>query len=184
VYKTLVQSVPAGAKDDRVDEIVTYFGAIVRAVDSSLLDEWERLRAPEEAPRHAPAALEAPGEADVTANTKELTVLVRNALFAIVRALSRRDYATAAAVAEGSWKPEAIAETMAPFWAEHAAIRTDGRARSPENVRIETGERAWRIEQVICDAEDANDWVIVATVDLARTRELAKPAIAIERIGT
>jgi superfamily II RNA helicase len=185
VYKTLVQSVPSGAKDDRVDEIVTYFAAIVRAVDSSLLDEWERLRAPEDATRHAPGAIEAPGEVDVTANKKEFTVLVRNALFGLVRALARRDYAAASAAVQGSWKAEAFAEAMAPFWAEHAALLTDGKARSPTHVRVvDAGERTWRVEQVLCDAEDANDWVIVTTVDLAQTRELAQPAIRVERIGT
>jgi hypothetical protein len=185
VYKTLVQSVPAGARDARVDDIVTYFAAIVRAVDSSLIDEWERLKAPEGAPKHEPAAAQAPGEVDVTRNPKELTVLVRNALFGFVRALARRDYPAAAAVVDESWKAEKIAEAMAPFWAEHAALRTDARARHPENLRVvETNDGAWRVEQVLCDAEDANDWVVVVTLDLARTRELARPAIAIERIGT
>src|SRR5262245_40261637 len=55
VYKTLVQTVPAWAKErsDRredgeggrvvsptVGDLITTFGAIVRQVDSSLLDEW------------------------------------------------------------------------------------------------------------------------------------------------
>jgi hypothetical protein len=186
VYKTLVQSVPDGMKNAQLDEIVTYFGAIVRAVDSSLLDEWEKMRAPEEAHEAAPA--EVPGEADVTANTKEFTVLVRNALFGLLRALARRDYATAATLLEGdTWPASKLEQALAPFWAEHTAIRLDPRARSPENLRIPDGmprsEATWRVEQVICDAEDANDWAIFVTIDRARSKELARPALILERIG-
>ena len=44
-YKALVQTVPAAAVDDRLAEVTEWLGALVRDVDSSLLDEWERLRA-------------------------------------------------------------------------------------------------------------------------------------------
>ena len=44
-YKALVQTVPASAMNDRLEEVVEWLGNLVRAVDSSLLDEWERLRA-------------------------------------------------------------------------------------------------------------------------------------------
>jgi superfamily II RNA helicase len=186
VYKTLVQSVPASDKTPAVDEIVTFFGAIVRAVDSSLLDEWERMRlGGSEAP---PALIDdaVPGEADVTANKKELTVLVRNALFAFVRALAKRDYAAAAAMLEGGepWTPEKLAAAMDPFWAEHAALRTDAYARNPENTRVvSTDDGVWRVQQVLADAEDANDWAAFVTINLARSREAARPVMTLERIG-
>ena len=44
-YKALVQTVPAAAVDDRLAEVIEWLGELVREVDSSLLDEWERLRA-------------------------------------------------------------------------------------------------------------------------------------------
>jgi superfamily II RNA helicase len=44
-YKALVQTVPAAAVDDRLAEVIEWLGELVRDVDSSLLDEWERLRA-------------------------------------------------------------------------------------------------------------------------------------------
>ncbi|MYJ41611.1 MAG: DUF3516 domain-containing protein, partial [Acidimicrobiaceae bacterium] len=43
-YKALVQTVPAAAVDDRLAEVIEWLGGLVREVDSSLLDEWERLR--------------------------------------------------------------------------------------------------------------------------------------------
>ena len=44
-YKALVQTVPTAAVDDRLAEVIEWLGELVREVDSSLLDEWERLRA-------------------------------------------------------------------------------------------------------------------------------------------
>ena len=44
-YRALVQTVPVAAVDDRLAEVTEWLGALVRDVDSSLLDEWERLRA-------------------------------------------------------------------------------------------------------------------------------------------
>ena len=44
-YKALVQTVPASAVNEHLGEATEWLGALVRGVDSSLLDEWERLRA-------------------------------------------------------------------------------------------------------------------------------------------
>ena len=44
-YKALVQTVPAAAVNERLAEATEWLSALVRGVDSSLLDEWERLRA-------------------------------------------------------------------------------------------------------------------------------------------
>src|SRR5215471_15558173 len=184
VYKTLVQTVPAPAKTPEVEDIVTYFGAIVRAVDSSLLDEWERMRGGEGEERPAAAAPLVTGEADITANERELTVLIRNALFAVVRALARKDWAAAAQLLEpGTWTPERLAAELAPFFAEHAALRIDPQARAPANTRIVSkDDRAWRAEQILFDPEDANDWALVVTIDLERSRAEARPTLDLVRI--
>ena len=44
-YKALVQTVPSAAVNERLAEVSEWLGELVREVDSSLLDEWERLRA-------------------------------------------------------------------------------------------------------------------------------------------
>lgn len=45
-YRTLTQTVPAEAVTDELDDLIAWLGTVVRHVDSSLLDEWERLRQP------------------------------------------------------------------------------------------------------------------------------------------
>ncbi|CAN5717891.1 DEAD/DEAH box helicase [soil metagenome] len=44
VYKILAQTVPDAAKDEALREIEIELALILRSVDSSLLDEWDRLR--------------------------------------------------------------------------------------------------------------------------------------------
>ena len=44
VYKTLSQTVPVPARTDEVMDILAHFRALLREVDSSLLDEWESLK--------------------------------------------------------------------------------------------------------------------------------------------
>ena len=40
----LVQTVPFDLKNDDVEEMTAYFETIVKTTDSSLVDEWERLK--------------------------------------------------------------------------------------------------------------------------------------------
>ncbi|MDE0652497.1 MAG: DUF3516 domain-containing protein [bacterium] len=44
-YRALVQNVPAERRTPALEELTDWLGALVRGVDSSLLDEWERLTA-------------------------------------------------------------------------------------------------------------------------------------------
>src|SRR5205823_3793027 len=43
VHKVLTQTVPDGSKTDAVLEMELYLGTLIRQIDSSLLDEWERM---------------------------------------------------------------------------------------------------------------------------------------------
>jgi superfamily II RNA helicase len=192
VYKVLVQTVPEWGKDERVNDVITYFGAIVRQVDSSLLDEWEKMRDPSrsfEAPTPT-ATREEPRAWDVTADRRAFTVLVRNLAFSIVRALSARDYAKVCeAIEAGEWTPLRLEETMNPFWTTRGTLRTDVEARSPSNLRVEEKESIWEIDQVMMDSANGpneggeNDWHFHGTIDLARSREAGRPVLAIDYLG-
>ena len=43
VYKVLAQTVPEGLKDDELREMQDYLRDMIQRVDSSLLEEWERM---------------------------------------------------------------------------------------------------------------------------------------------
>lgn len=201
VYKALMQTVPKWARTDAVDDVATYFGAIVRQVDASLLDEWERMKNPAERIEARPDTddLEPAGSKDITKDKRGFTVLVRNEVFRFLRAVARRDYTEAARVmtppgdgasgASGTTMGGEVREAarieadVAPFFAEHAAIRVDPEARSPKHLVIEEGETSWRVRQTILDPQEDNDWFFEATLDLERSRAAARPVLTLERFG-
>jgi superfamily II RNA helicase len=186
VYKVLVQTVPAAYKNAEVDELTLYFGAMIRQVDSSLLDEWEQMKlAPEE--RVATDVVAEPeGSKDVTRDPRTFTVLVRNELYRLVRAVAKRDWDLAATIAEsgGKWPRAKLEETFAPFFAEHQELRTDPAARSPAHLTLVPNEWQWDFTQVLVDSDDANDWAIVGTIDLEGSRLVGRPVIVVSRIGS
>ena len=76
-YKAMRQTVPEEARTEELADLIEWLGELVRQVDSSLIDEWERLRNPVEEAAH----LAADRPPAVTGNKRAFRVLVRNALF-------------------------------------------------------------------------------------------------------
>ncbi|HXN33392.1 MAG TPA: DUF3516 domain-containing protein, partial [Polyangiaceae bacterium] len=189
VYKALVQTVPAPAKTPEVEDIEVFLRAMVRAVDSSLLDEWERMRSGAVAGKEAAAEESevAEGEADVTRDERGFTVLVRNAMAQLVRALARKDWAAAAAMVESAgeqapWSGERFATTLAPFFEEHAAIRTDPSARAPSMTRIEKTKATWEVVQVIADVDGDDDWALFCSVDLEASGRAGRAVVRVREV--
>src|SRR2546430_10139748 len=71
-YKALKQTVPSDAQTEELADLTEWLGELVRQVDSSLLDEWERLQNPEEEVAAAPVDERPPA---VTANKRAFRVL-------------------------------------------------------------------------------------------------------------
>jgi superfamily II RNA helicase len=108
VYKVLKQTVPETAKNDQLREMELYLGTMIRAVDSSLLDEWEQMRDPDYERRVAAeraaisgVELKPPGAeeaaADITRDTKAFTAAIRNRIFTFLRGLVNGAYEEALA---------------------------------------------------------------------------------------
>jgi uncharacterized protein DUF3516 len=187
-YRVLVQTVPAGAKTAAVEEIEVFLRAMVRSVDSSLLDEWERMRAPVD-PRLPPPPLEEAAPPLLTSDERAFIVLIRGAMFQLVRALARKDWASAASMVSSlpddeAWTPERFARGLEGFFEEHSALRLDPAARASQNTRI-TDRRpdAWEVTQVLCDPEEDNDWMLSCMVDLEASNREGKPVIAMRAIS-
>jgi superfamily II RNA helicase len=179
-YKALRQTVPEEAKTDELVDIIEWLGELVRQVDSSLIDEWERLRNPAEEPLGArddrPPA--------VTTNTRAFRVLVRNALFRRVELAALRRYEELGALdAEAGWDAAAWAEALEPYFAEHADIGTGPDARGPAMLLIEAGRESWRVRQILDDPAGDHDWGISAEVDLIESDEVGTAAVRVIEVG-
>lgn len=180
VYKTLVQTVPTAAKNDDVEAITDYIGTMIRSIDSSLLDEWEKMRNPDYLPTtdgDAPATRDA---ADVTRDRRTFTVLVRNAVFRFVRALSNRDYEEALTLVRTDETVDSLEATMKTYYADHGRIMTDPKARAPQNTII---TKEWLVTQILHDPEGHNDWSISLEVDLDASKMTGQAALRLARIA-
>jgi hypothetical protein len=176
--------VPDQAKTAEVDEIVTFLQAIVQSTDCSLVEEWEALQrdvALPPSPEIESVATLA-DQVDVTRNEKAFMVLIRNAMFAVLRALHRGDFASAltdlAGVAE-----HALAARMAEYFEQCGELSVDPHARSPQYLRVASkDEQAVHLEQTLCDAEEPTDWALKVTVDLAESRVQGHPVLWFESL--
>jgi superfamily II RNA helicase len=189
VYKAVVQTVPAPAKTPELEEVQVFLRAMVRAVDSSLLDEWERMRTlsvgePLVETGAVDVGERAAGEVDITEDERSFTVLVRNTMFQVLRAIARRDWAAAAALLE-QCPPEELERAFGPFFAEHSAVRLDPTARSPQTTRITKNTAGvWEVVQVVSDPEGHDDWAMSCAIDLEASARLARPVISFHGAGT
>jgi superfamily II RNA helicase len=184
VYKVLSQTVPDTFKTEAVQEMEAWLAGILRGTDSSLMDEWERLRNPEWQP-----AEEKPEEApDITRNRREFTALIRTEIFRFLRGLVIGDYRlalTALGPQPAPWTAETLAHTMEPYYDEHDRLLLDNEARNGRYTFVEPAEdqKTWKVSQVLVDLDAHNDWQAVFTVDLVKAREDGKPALVLISLG-
>ena len=138
-YKALRQTVPDEAKTEDLTDLIEWLGEIVRQVDSSLIDEWERLRNPLDAAE--PARDERPPT--VTSNLRAFRVLVRNALFHRVRLAALGQYEELGALdSESGWDTPAWEEALEGYFDVHDEIGTGPDARGPALLMIDQQPRA------------------------------------------
>ena len=179
-YKAMRQTVPEEAKTEELTDLIEWLGELVRQVDSSLIDEWERLRNPVEEAAH----LAADRPPAVTGNKRAFRVLVRNALFRRVELAALRRWEELGDLdGEDGWDGEAWAEALGPYYAEHDEIGTGANARGPAMLIIEESPGLWSARQIFDDPEGDHDWGFSATVDLAASDEAGVAVITVTSVG-
>ena len=196
VFKVLAQTVPDTAKNDQVREMELYLGTMIRQVDSSLLDEWEKMRDPNYRPGETkevrpPGADEA--AADITRDVKNFTAAIRNRIFIFLRGLVMADYETAIAnldspldVDGAAWTPDRLDKILEAYEADHQRLCLDPNARNARHTYVTPSEdkKSWRVQQMLVDPEEHNDWVAEFEVDLNESRKLGGPWLRLRRLGS
>jgi hypothetical protein len=159
-----------------------WLAGVLRGTDSSLLDEWERLRDPNYKPDERE---DKPAEApDITRNKREFTALIRTEIFRFLKPLSTEHYAAAISAVSTSFTADALAAVMEPYYADRDRIRLDNEARNGRHTYVEPSEDnlSWRVCQVLIDSEELNDWQAEFSVDLAQAREDGKPTLVLQTV--
>ncbi|HUK72792.1 MAG TPA: DUF3516 domain-containing protein [Streptosporangiaceae bacterium] len=180
-YKALRQTVPDEGKTDELIDLIEWLGELVRQVDSSLIDEWERLRNPAAQPAAAATAERPPA---VTTNIRAFRVLVRNAMFRRVQLAALRRYPDLGALdAEAGWDAAAWADAIEPYFDEHDEIGTGPDARGPGLLLIDMLPDRWVVRQIFDDPAGDHDWGISAEVDLAASDEAGSAVLQVTDVG-
>ena len=179
--RALRQTVPEEARTEELEDIIAWLGEMVRQVDSSLLDEWERLMHPE-TPVEGVVLDEKPPP--VTANVRAFRVLVRNALFRRVELAARRQWVALGELdAEAGFDADAWANTLGPYFEEHAEIRTGPDARGPGLLILDQQPGRWVARQIFDDPAGDHDWGFSAEVDLAASDEAGTAVVRVTAVN-
>jgi superfamily II RNA helicase len=177
-YKTLVQTVPDGAKTDDVIDVIAFLRAMLERIDSSLVTEWEELVAPPEGGEAAPVER----KKDITRDPKAFAARVRHELHALVRALAARDYEEAAASIhpDSTLDGAQIGAAMDRYFEHYPTLVTDQRARTTERTLLEKlAPHLYRVRHVLVDPDEDNAWYLEGEIDL---RENAAPEGVLVRL--
>lgn len=180
VHKVLSQTVPEAAKTEPVQEMEAWIAGLLRGTDSSLLDEWERLRDPNWKPSEE-KPVEAP---DITRNKREFTALIRTEIFRFLRPLALHNLENAlSSLGSGAlgWTVEKLRVLLDDYLLGHERIRLDNEARNGRHTYVESSEdlQTWRIHQVLVDPEELNDWQLEFNIDLQQARQEGKPTLSL-----
>jgi superfamily II RNA helicase len=178
-FKGLQKTVPDSLWTSELEDVFEWLGALVRQVDSSLLDEWERLQNPEQLSEEI-----RPQAVDITTQTRAFQVMIRNATFRWVQLLSRADYVGLAQEAEGDLSDVGrVKEVVSSYWEDFSEVATDAEARSSRWL-VETARDQTQVivEQIVCDPEGFNEWRLRGVVELEASREAGEAVVKLTDI--
>lgn len=176
VWKVLAQTVPQPAKNEAVIEMEDYFRELVRGVDSSLMDEWERLRNPAFEQQPVPAKPARPATFDVTRDREAFRRLVRTSILGFLQDAAARDWEHAAErvepgtghVAEsGTGYVRQLEAAFAAYWESKGRLRLDPEGRAAKHTHWVEPDG---VAQVLVDSSGDNDWEARFTIDWAASR--------------
>jgi hypothetical protein len=176
-WRTLDRSLPDDVYSDTLEDVVEWLGALIRATDATLLDEWTLLAG---RPVHDHVVIEAPTAVRAGPPPAWRTA-VRTAAFGWVELLATRSYVTLSE--RCGWPVERLVEAMAPYWTEYDAIVTDGDARSAAQFSIAEEPERWVITQRLADPAGDGEWRFVAVVDLVGAQLDGAPSLQMEALG-
>jgi hypothetical protein len=176
---------------------------LIRGIDSSLLEEWERLRNPdyvaEELATDKPAR---PQSFDITRDAVGFRRLVRTAIFGFLQEVVAGEWESAVSrLATGEATVAGDNELMSPeakrlekiflgYGAARGRFRLDPEGRSAKHTYFanadgealgEGGGSAavaeWAVAQVLVDGEALNDWEARFSVSLVESRAQARAVV-------
>lgn len=192
-WKVLAQTVPAQAKTEPVIEMESYFQELIRGVDSSLLEEWEKLKNPDYVAAELAEKPARPESFDITRDHDAFRRLVRAAYLGFLQDVAGRDW-EAAAERLGSAPPADPVAAMAEvrriesrfqaYFDLRGRFRLDPEGRSAKHSHFEeTSAAEWNVAHVLIDADGMDDWEVRFRIPLAESRAAARVVLHFEDLS-
>ena len=168
-WKVLSQTIPQEAKTEEIEELEVYFRELIRGIDSSLLEEWERMQNPDYVAEEVGDNPKRPDFTDITRDTKDFNRLVRFEVHGLLQDAMARD--TEAIAEKTGGDARTIGDAFDHYVAERDWFRLDPAGRAAHHTHIDRDGACWQVAQVLVDYEEQNDWELRVEVDLPASRE-------------
>lgn len=192
VYRMLERTVPQAMKNEAVRDLEAWLSAELRAVDASLLAEWEALANPTLAQERRQKP---PEVVDLFTNERAARIMIRNAVWRFVQLLARRDYTRAASalndlgsvehgVTNQAWPPHVLEKHLLPYYEQYPELLITADARSPSRLMMGpwTGVTS-DVRQVLTDPEEHLEWSALFQLHLDASRAAGRPVLTLARLA-
>ncbi|MBE35094.1 MAG: DEAD/DEAH box helicase [Opitutaceae bacterium] len=189
VWKVLAQTVPDTVKTDEIEEMEAYFRELIRGIDASLLEEWERMKDPDwvAASVAKDGKPRRPDSFDITRDEKAFQRLVRAEIFLWLQGVARWEAHGAMAVPldnDIDRETEESYRSFDPYFEERGRFRLDPEGRAAKHTHWDqtTKSDEWNVAQMLVDVEAQNDWEALFTVSLKDSSEENRAIVRFDRV--
>ena len=203
VWKVLAQTVPNDFKTEAVVEMEDYFRELIRGIDSSLLEEWERMRNPEFVAEEVADKPARPSTYDLTRDLQAFRKGIRMAILGFLQDAASHAWEAAAerlaidvptaADPDAAERARELALKAAARHIEDAftayndargRFRLDPEGRATRHTCFDEPAAArlhdhavWNVAQILVDSESDNDWEALFEIDLPASRLESRPVL-------
>jgi hypothetical protein len=195
-WKVLAQTVPDAVKTEPVIEMEEYFRELIRGIDSSLLEEWERLRNPGWVAAETTDKPARPQSYDLLRDRSAFGRLLRGAVLGFLQDVAARDWEAAAArvdlepPTEGE-RPEGsltglarrIEDAFRPYFEARGRFRLDPEGRAAKHLHVDETPEIWDLAQVLVDPDEQNDWEVRLRLSPSACRAQARVVLEFDGVS-
>lgn len=84
------------------------------------------------------------------------------------------------------WTAARLQAALDAYYVDHERLCLEPNARNARHTYVVPAEdkKSWRVQQMLVDPEEHNDWVAEFDVDLAASRQQNEPVLRLRRIGS
>lgn len=190
VYKILTQTIPIKLKSEELEEITLFLKEAIKSTDSSLIDEWEKMKAPslyqETKEQNRLEEEKKREEFGILYDENEFRNKAKNKIYQLLKYLSFDKLEEALTIINNreEWPIEKLDPILDDYFDEHESISIEVKSRNKKFTQFSKREgEILEIRQTIVDDDELNDWEIICHIDLLRCKEVQEIELNLFKLG-